>query len=329
MITTTMTPEEMFAAAYQDFLEIRVSAGIAYERFKRARKGQKAYKLIYSEIEERKIQTKSHDVWTLYFKNIGTFHGSTKFTEMAYMPLHRESGTDYLIMYPCNLNRKFGLEVFTSHFLQRYKERYLDFKGITKRSGNLALDFLLASMDRKRAYYLPPGWKLSDLKDQYFLHTSQGLSLVKQTRNLNMHTFITFLDQENLSRYKAQVYEEETVFRLVNFTVKNDEPKTEEEFLKLKAVCAKLMSIPNGKQIFKRKMHRMTATMVTDVSHKEAERIAEGVWEGCVEMHKVLQELWCEELRSRPKPKSFLDFSDSKIPGLSGLERPKNSDATL
>ena len=69
----------------------------------------------------------------------------------------------------------------------------------------------------------------------------------------------------------------------------------------------------------------MREIMFADVSLKEVNEIVEGVWEGCLDMHRALQEAWSEELRSRPKPKSFLDFSNSKIPGLFDLKPPKES----
>lgn len=53
-----------------------------------------------------------------------------------------------------------------------------------------------------------------ELKEKCFLISKQGLSLV--TLHDKMIVYITFLDQENLSRYKALIYEEEEFVKGIN-----------------------------------------------------------------------------------------------------------------
>ena len=49
------------------------------------------------------------------------------------------------------------------------------------------------------------------MKEKTFLISEQGLSVVKYIDK--MVVYITFLDQENLSRYKSQMYEEESYLK--------------------------------------------------------------------------------------------------------------------
>ena len=107
----------------------------------------------------------------------------------------------------------FHLERFSTHFIQRYKERYLEPKGIDLKGINPAFYFLLHNGSRRRTNYLPKDWTEEDLAEKSFYISSQGLSLVKDKGKIT--TYITFLDQENLSRYKAQIYEEEQMIAKV------------------------------------------------------------------------------------------------------------------
>ena len=72
MITPSMTDEELRAAAYQDFLEIRMRVKIALEQFAHNLKlhsGQ--HRAIHSLMETKTIRTKARNTWSVCFVNGG------------------------------------------------------------------------------------------------------------------------------------------------------------------------------------------------------------------------------------------------------------------
>ena len=105
----------------------------------------------------------------------------------------------------------FLLQRISCHFLQRYKERYLDCNQVNLLGMHPALYYMFKNRDRTEVYYRPENWTEDDLKEKTFLISEQGLSVVKYIDK--MVVYITFLDQENLSRYKSQMYEEESYLK--------------------------------------------------------------------------------------------------------------------
>ena len=76
-----------------------------------------------------------------------------------------------------------------------------------------ALYFFCLGGERKMSNYTPKNWTEEDMEQRFVLISPQGLIVVADEGDLR--TFITFLDQENLSRYKAQIYEEEQMIAKV------------------------------------------------------------------------------------------------------------------
>lgn len=70
MITPYMTDEELRAAAYKDFQEIKMKVGIALEQFAHNLKlhsGQ--YRAIHSLMETKTIRNKTKNTWNICFMN--------------------------------------------------------------------------------------------------------------------------------------------------------------------------------------------------------------------------------------------------------------------
>lgn len=212
MFTPSMTEEEIQQAAYKDYLEIRTRVQIAFERFGQSmRISGKHKRAIHSLSESHTLCTRAKNTWNVNFRYTGyTPDGQINIVCYLYIPLRRENGVDYLFM---NDPKCFKVERVSSHFLQRYKERYLDPAGIDLKGVHPAIYFMQNNEDRRQAYYLPKNWTDEELAEKCFLVSRQGLSLIK-LRGKTL-TYITFLDQENLSRYKAQVCEEEEYLHLM------------------------------------------------------------------------------------------------------------------
>lgn len=212
MITPSMTDEELLAAAYQDYLEIHMKIKIALEKFMHNLKlngGQR--RAIHSVMETKTIRTKARNTWNICFFNDSycpQIDGEFYSNYSIYLPLHRGEKVDYLFMF---ILPDFKLERFSAHFIQRYKERFLECNNINLRGMHPILYYVMKNSDRTLTLYNPPNWTEEDLKEKHFLISSQGLTVAKAVGKMVVN--ITFLDQENLSRYKAQVYEEESMLK--------------------------------------------------------------------------------------------------------------------
>lgn len=136
------------------------------------------------------------------------------------------------------------------------------------------------------------------MKDKRFLISSQGLSVVKVTGKLIVS--ITFLDQENLSRYKSQVYEEEDLWRNIQ---KMSDPRMDSEIWQ--AMYKKVYADPvKTKKLlfnfFRRKRLQNDeefAEMVDDLDKK---------WDDLTDFFQRMSER-VDEIKEERKPKSFFD----------------------
>lgn len=299
MFTPSMTDEELLAAAYQDYLEIHMKIKIALEKFVHNLKlnsGQR--RAIHSVMETKTIRTKAKNTWNICFMNdTYTMQADERFfaNYFIYLPLHRGNNVDFLFMY---ILPDFKLERLSAHFLQRYRERYLDCNQVNLRGMHPALYYMYKNGDRSQAIYVPNNWTEEDLKDKRFLISSQGLSVVKVTGKLIVS--ITFLDQENLSRYKSQVYEEEDLWRNIQ---KMSDPRMDSEIWQ--AMYKKVYADPvKTKKLlfnfFRRKRLQNDeefAEMVDDLDKK---------WDDLTDFFQRMSER-VDEIKEERKPKSFFD----------------------
>lgn len=300
MFTPSMTDEELLAIAYQDYLEIHMKIKIALERFVHNLKlnsGQR--RAIHSVMETKTIRTKAKNTWNICFMNdTYTMQAEERFfaNYFIYLPLHRGNNVDFLFMY---ILPDFKLERLSAHFLQRYRERYLDCNQVNLRGMHPALYYMFKNGDRSQALYIPYNWTEEDLKEKCFLISSQGLSVVKITGKLVVS--ITFLDQENLSRYKAQVYEEESLWRDIQ---KMSAPNMDSEIWQ--AMYKKVYADPEKTKkllfnFFRRKKLQNDETfaeMVDDLDKK---------WDVLTDFFQRISER-VDEIKEERKPKSLFDI---------------------
>lgn len=149
MFTPSMTDEELLAVAYQDYLEIHMKIRIALEKFVHNLKlnsGQR--RAIHSVVETKTIRTKAKNTWNICFMNdTYTMQADERLfaNYFIYLPLHRGNNVDFLFMY---ILPDFKLERLSAHFLQRYKERYLDCNQVNLRGMHPALYYMYKNGDR-------------------------------------------------------------------------------------------------------------------------------------------------------------------------------------
>lgn len=298
MITPSMTDEELQAAAYQDFLEIKMKVQISIEQFGRNLKlscGQKRF--IHSLMETTTIRTKAKNTWNICYVNdnySSQADGDFFVIYFVYLPLHRGENVDFLFM---TVMPDFLLQRVSCHFLQRYKERYLDCNKVNLRGMHPALYYMYKNLDRTEAYYQPENWTEDDMKDKKFMISAQGLSVVKFIDK--MMIYITFLDQENLSRYKSQVYEEESYLK--DF-IKLSEAH---EDIKLWQVLHKKMYADPEKA--KKYMSKFISK--TNLSEKDRELMNDMMenWDEFIDFQDKLCD-YVDEMNKEEQPKSLFDI---------------------
>lgn len=315
-----MTNEELQEAAYKDFLELRVRVRIAFDRFwSNLRLSRHQKRAIHSLEENYTLRSRANNTWNVVFRNLGYKpNNEVSCTYVVYTPLRRENGVDYLFWTSMS---KFHLDRISSHFIQRYKERYLEPKGIDLKGMNPAFYFLLHNNERRRTNYLPKDWTEEDLAEKSFYVSPQGLSLVKERGKIT--TYITFLDQENLSRYKAQVYEEEQVYRLFN------EIEYADDFLERQALFRKLCAdLERTKRLLKRYFWRAAQT---DEQREQLEKLdIDYIFDMIAEQTDSIEESLDKQFSSL-QPKSTLDVfgltqrDQMTLPkrSIKSLKRPK------
>lgn len=214
MFTSYMTNEEMEREAYLDFLEMKTSLQIAFETFCRQYKssGNGVRHCIHTLVTRKTYHTKRNNTWQVHFNNrCHKANNRMVRSFLVFIPILRNNGLAEYIFFRSLTD--FKPERVTTHFIQRYKERYLEPNNINLQGLPPAVYFEYSTSDMKKTQYYPDSWTEEDKKNKVIWLSDQGLFVTDKKDE--MRVFITFLDVENLSRYKAIIYEEENLMRLV------------------------------------------------------------------------------------------------------------------
>lgn len=222
MFISTMSDAEIQQEARKDFLELSTQVQIAIDRFMRRhcdlvakspyQFNNKPVSLIKKSVENRKWKTRRHNTWTSCFR----FTNETTETALAvqwflYTPIYRTNGTEYI--FQSSLKTPVA-ERFTMHFIERYKERYLKPHNIDTGTTPAPLYFQIHNSHCILGkYYKPSDIDIAEGKHKRFWIAPQGIYVTDFIDG--MLTYITFMDKDNLSPLKKQVYEEEVVWDLM------------------------------------------------------------------------------------------------------------------
>ena len=221
MFIPTMTDAEILQEAKKDFLEIGTPIKIAFERFIRLHRdllnksemrfnGSKV-SLINKNVETKKWKTRRNNTWTARFGYANRGQNSILMQCHIYTAVRRERGTEYIFL---NSPISFMAERFTMHFIERYKERYLVPNNIDIGAMPPPLYFQLHNLDCILGrYYKTTDIGVEESRYKKFWIAPQGIYVTDYIDG--MLTYITFMDKENLSLLKRQVYEEEIVWNQV------------------------------------------------------------------------------------------------------------------
>lgn len=252
MFTSTMTYEEILHEAQEDFYELSPQAQVAFNRFRRKYSPPEPgtyYKLLGYISEKKTFKTRRHNTWTLEM-HINSFHennlhgGSVMFVSVP----RANNTTEYLFIWN---HGTFIPELLSTHFVQRYKERYLEPNHINLHGMHPALYFQRKNTDLRRTYFIPERWTEEDLKNKQVWISNQGLFITVNHGRLRV--YVTFLDQQNLTHYKSLVYEEEAQRRLYENVSKD----YKDNVLAMAWHLLPMFTAPNAREIHLRFVNRI------------------------------------------------------------------------
>lgn len=218
MLVPSMTPQELEAAVFKDFREMYPRVQAAYERFQSARRLKTKFTYLHSVSEEHTFRTKAGNKWNILFQHCSYSPKGKLLTNcIHYIPLYREKGTDYIFLI--GDSHVPAVEVFTSHFIRRYQERYLEPNHVDLKGTHPVLYYLLSSTNRGQPIFIQgPQTESNELCN--FFQTEQGLACFSLEGRVV--TYITFLDQKHLTSYKQEIYEERQLIDSMRIVINED-----------------------------------------------------------------------------------------------------------
>lgn len=234
MFTPTMSDAEIQQEARKDFFELSTKVQIAADRFMRINcdlinKSNLLYNnrpisLIKKSVENRKWKTRRHNTWTSSFRFKNEIAGAdAEMLCFLYTPIYRTNGTEYI--FQGSLKNPVA-ERFTMHFIERYKERHLIPHNIDIGAIPVPLHFQIHNPDCILGrYYKTSDIDIAEGKHKRFWIAPEGIYVTDYIDG--MLTYITFMDKDDLSPLKKQVYEEEIVWDLM-LRVVNEKLSSEE-----------------------------------------------------------------------------------------------------
>ena len=249
MFTHTMTRKEIYEEAKHDYYELKSRFDIETEIFFRqygSSINKYQQRILGSLSKQRVFRSSRHNSWTMQMYVHGYSKNTIKASTTAYTPLQRSDGSvEYLFI---SLKDTFFIELITTHFIQRYKERYLEPNKVNLQGMNPALYYLRSNMEYRQTYFIPNNWTEEDMENKAIYQIPQGLIVTVKDNGLRV--LVTFLDLQNLSRYKAEIYEEEDLMN--RFMKAYKEKKDYQQFL----MMLQVFNTPNCREIQKRYIKR-------------------------------------------------------------------------
>ena len=249
MFTHTMTRKEIYEEAKHDYYELKSRFDIETEIFFRqygSSINKYQQRILGSLSKQRVFRSSRHNSWTMQMYVHGYSKNTIKASTTAYTPLQRSDGSvEYLFI---SLKDTFFVELITTHFIQRYKERYLEPNKVNLQGMNPALYYLRSNMEYRQTYFIPNNWTEEDMENKAIYQIPQGLIVTVKDNGLRV--LVTFLDLQNLSRYKAEIYEEEDLKN--RFMKAYKEKKDYQQFL----MMLQVFNTPNCREIQKRYIKR-------------------------------------------------------------------------
>lgn len=286
MFLPTMTDKEIQQEARKDFFELATKVKISLERFSKRYcslvqnsnlyLNDSPYSFINQTVENLQWKTRRNNLWKSHFRFDNRRDGFLIFY-FLYTAVYRETGTEYI--FQSSLDTPLA-ERFTKHFIDRYKERHLVPRGIDVGTMPVPLYFQIHNPNNFIGqYYKPSDLDIAEGKHKKFWIANEGIYVTDYIDG--MLTYITFMDKESLSPFKAQIYEEETVWHQIKTIVDEKIDET------VRSRCAfQLVANPKAVEI----MERFTKRNVAGDGDGDKREIVRYVREVMKENFKIAEE---------------------------------------
>lgn len=193
MYLTSMNQEELYTEVRKDLIEISTQANLFMDR---CRKKAKSIRIFTVAPQRMTITTTRNNAWTL----TGRYNADMKALAFnAYAPIIGSSGNGYIQM--TGFKSRNRVLHYTAHFMQRYKERYIDHYQIDLKGKNLFEYFL---ENNPEVLYTRRN------NGGYFIISDHGIAVAAfSDSSMHFMTHITFLGDDELTLKKQLIYDEE------------------------------------------------------------------------------------------------------------------------
>lgn len=192
MYLTNMSHEELYIEERKDLVEISTRANMFIDR---VRKNAKTMMPFPMAPQRMTITTSRKNIWTL----VGVFNSLTSNVKISiYAPIIGKSCNGYIQM--TGLKSRDIVMYYTAHFMQRYKERYIDHYQIDLKGKNLFEYFV---HNNPHVLYTRCN------NDGYFIVSDHGMAMADLDDDRRFMTHITFLGDDELTLKKKLIYEKE------------------------------------------------------------------------------------------------------------------------
>lgn len=191
MYLTSMNHEELYAEVRKDLIELSTKANLFMDRVRKKAKSMRPYPIAPQHIT---FTTTRKNVWTLEGKPHPFMQG---LAFQAYAPIIGNQCNGYVQL--ANFKPRGMIMHYTTHFMQRYKERYIDHYQIDLKGENLLEYFV---HNNPHILYTRPN------NGSYFIISDHGIAVADFNEGQLM-THITFLGDDELTLKKQLIYDEE------------------------------------------------------------------------------------------------------------------------
>ena len=192
MYLTSMSREELYAEAHKDLIAISTKANMFIDKVRKKATMMSPFPMAPQRMT---ITTTRRNVWTIEGRYNSYMHA---LAFQAYAPVIGTSSNGYIQI--TGFKSSNIVMHYTAHFMQRYKERYIDHYQIDLKGKSLIDYFVYNNPD-----------VLYTRRDNggYFIVSDHGIAVAEFSDERRLMTHVTFLGDDELTLRKQLIYDEE------------------------------------------------------------------------------------------------------------------------